>query len=57
MGIATAAMAIGQTAGPLLTGYVSDTFGVVTGMASSTAVLVLASGVTLLQFDRRRISS
>ncbi len=57
LGISTAAMALGQIFGPLLTGTVSDRYGVASGMLASTVVLVLATLTALFQSDIETIES
>ncbi len=57
LGIATAAMAFGQITGPLITGTISDKYGVALGMAVSTAILVFATLIAVLQTDTNIQSS
>ncbi len=57
LGVSTAAMALGQIAGPLLTGTISDHYGVASGMLASTAVLVLATLIAIFQRDVKGTTS
>jgi predicted MFS family arabinose efflux permease len=49
IGALTTAFALGQTAGPLGTGFLADTVGIEGGLAASTAILAIAASIAIRQ--------